>query len=256
MENFRENFERSRLRLSYLGAACAVIYVLAAAVQKVVHGHFPANPPPAQAILIRGQAIDVLRATLVLLAITLSMMVFVAIAIHRVRRSPGAVLLGLPFAVLWIALELWYRSLDLFVVSLQWARAYGAASDEALQRQLLERTIQWDDIVVALYFPLLIVLLVAVICFACALWTAPRRMVRASAFGWSIYGATVLSRILGGYAGLVCLEPFNEHAYFPAAVLAYGTTAIWLWNEARSSAWSLLHGFGKGGADPALDKVG
>ncbi|WP_394839469.1 hypothetical protein LVJ94_21515 [Pendulispora rubella] len=231
MEHFRERFEQSRLRLSHLGAACAFIYVLAAGVQQVILGHFPAHPSPAQALLIRCETIDLLRATLILLAILMGMVVFVAIAAHRVRSSPGAVLLGLPFAVLWVALELWYRSIDLFVVSLQWARAYRVATDDALEQQLLERTIQWDGIVTALYFPLLLVLLVAVICFAFALGTEPRWKVRVPALGWSLYGTTVLARILGGYAGLAWLEPFNDRAYFPAVILAYGTTAIWLWSE-------------------------
>jgi len=231
-----DRFERSRRRLSYVGSACAAGYVLAASVQAIILLFFvKEDASPAQAILIRCQGADLLRAVVVLASMFLSLVTFVAIALNRLRKASGAALLGLVSAVLVVVMEVGYRSIDLFVVSLQWARAYCAASEEVLEEQLLERTIQWDGIVTALYFPLLVALVLASGCFALALSGEQRRTARLAALGWVLYGATQFLRILGGYAGLVWLEPFNNRIYFPAASAAYGFTAVWLWGEARSA---------------------
>lgn len=90
----------------------------------------------------------------------------------------------------------------------------------------------------ALYFPLLLALLLAVASFALALSGDRRRWARLAALGWALYGTSVLLRILGGYAGLGWLEPFNAQAYLPCAVAGYGLTAVWLWKEGRCTTGS------------------
>jgi hypothetical protein len=211
-----EQFQRSRMRLSTLGAACATGYVLAAVTQRLIRAFFLGpDASPVQAILVRCQTADRFRATLVLFSIFLSLVVFAAIAMNRVNRSPGAVLLGLLGGVLFVAMEVWYRSIDLFLVSMQWAREYRDATSETVQQQLLARTTEWDRLVEALYFPLLLALLLAVASFALALAGDRRRWVRLAGLGW--------------------LEPFNAHAYLPCAIAGYGLTAIWLWREGRAT---------------------
>lgn len=132
---------RSTMRLSSLGAACAAGYVVAAVSQRLIRAFVlgPASSP-AQAMLERCQTADRVRATLVLLSIFMSLVVFGAVAMNRVRTSPGAVLLGLLGGVVFVAMEVWYRSIDLFLVSLQWSRDYRDATSEIIRQQLLART--------------------------------------------------------------------------------------------------------------------
>jgi hypothetical protein len=231
------HFERSRARLSSLGAVCGAGYVVAAITQRIIRAFFvAANALPAQAMLLRCQTADLFRATLVLLSIFMSLVVFAAIAINRVKRAPGAVLLGLASGVVFVGLEVWYRSIDLFLVSLHWAREFRDANVETVKQQLLERTTEWERLVEALYFPLLVALLLTVASFALALAGDRRRWARLAALGWTLYGTSILLRILGGYVGLGWLEPFNIRAYLPCAAAGYGLSAIWLWREGRAPA--------------------
>jgi hypothetical protein len=52
----------------------------------------------------------------------------------------------------------------------QWAREYRDATSETLKQQLLAGTTEWDRLVEALYFPLLLALLLAVGLTALWLW--------------------------------------------------------------------------------------
>jgi hypothetical protein len=227
-------FERSRIRLSYFGGLAATGYVAAAVAQRVIRALFlGSRESPAEAILVRVQTADQVRATLVLVSIFLSLVVFVAIGINRVKRAPGAVALGLASGVLFVAMEIWYRSIDLFLVSQRWAHAYRQANIETPKQQLLQRVTDWEHLVEALYFSLLLALFLSVTSFAVALGRDSNRWVRLACLGWVLYGASVLLRLLGGYAGLDWLEPFNSQAYLPCAVAGYGLTALWLWHEAR-----------------------
>ena len=126
---------------------------------------------------------------------------FAGVAIRRYRFRPAASILGFAFSLLFVGMEMSVRSIDLFLVSRNWAVGYGAAASEAARQAIAERIQIWDESVAA---------------------------------GFIASATESAARLAEGYLGQAWLSGFNNAAYFPVVLLNFGTLAMWLGRQAEA----------------------
>jgi hypothetical protein len=76
--------------------------------------------------------------------------------------------LGLICGVVFVGLEVTYRSVDLFVIGQHWAQQFQASTNSVERNAILQRFAVWNEIVRGWYFPLLLAHLLASCLFAFA----------------------------------------------------------------------------------------
>jgi hypothetical protein len=224
-----------------LGAACCVYYVFAQLIQEITF-HLGINDSATgeAEILQRLLPLDQFRAVLILLGFSFIPIItaYAAVALRRYRVRPGASALGFAFSFLFVGMEVSIRSVDLFLISRDWAVQYQASASEAIKRAFLARIQIWDDSVGALYFALLGAHLLSSVCFAVATWDRDDKWNRIVALAFVLTAIVCAGRIVEGYMGQTWLAGPNHAAYFPAVLLSVGTLAAWLWNQPRPSGTS------------------
>jgi hypothetical protein len=213
----------------FFATLCAGFYLVAQTLQQIlVRAVLPESAAPLDELLGRHAPAEVLRAVAILSSMFLMVPVYAAIALRRLRRSPGAAACGFAFGLLFVAFEVSYRSLDLFLVGGTWADA--VRTDPTAAAAVLERVAWWEQAVGAWYFPLLAVHLGSSIAFTLACW--PRRggdrwdWLAAASFG--LNGVRLAGRLLGGYGGMAWLGALSQALYFPAVVVVTTLLTIWL----------------------------
>jgi hypothetical protein len=208
---------------------CAGFYLIAQTLQRILLlAVLPEYASPLDELLGSRAPAETLRAVAILSSMFLMVPVYAAVALRRFRRSPGAAVCGFAFGLLFVAFEVAYRSLDLFLVGGTWADAVRA--DPAAAAAVLERVALWEQAVGAWYFPLLTVHLGSTIAFTFACW--PRRggdrwdWLAAAAFG--LNGIRLAGRLLGGYGGVAWLGALSQAWYFPLVAVVMTLLTIWL----------------------------
>ncbi|MPZ16889.1 MAG: hypothetical protein GEV06_03065 [Luteitalea sp.] len=218
-----------------LGAIGAALYLGAQLFQAVAFWWLPVATAPGEAIALRQLPLDQIRNLVVLLGFVPLLVAYTAAALTGARRFTGSAILAITFTSLFVALEIGYRSIDLFGVSLQWASEYTASPDAAARAAVIDRIHHWEQIVVAWYFGLLLTHGAASICLA---WVVRRSDAPATAVVsllFALNALRILARMLEMHAGVHGLAPLNAVAYFPMVVVLYGTLTYWLLKQ-RGSA--------------------
>lgn len=191
---------------------------------------------PGAAIWQRLMPLDQFRAVLILRGFTFIpiLTAFAGVALRRYRIRPAASMLGFAFSALFVAAEMSVRSIDLFLVSRNWAVAYRAATSETVKQAIAARIEIWDLSVAGLYFGLLGVHMLSSICFAIATWDSNDAWNRAVAVGFAAGAMEGVARLAEGYLGQGWLSGFNHALYFPIVLLNFGTLAVWLGKQAKT----------------------
>lgn len=211
-----------------LAAVCAFLYLAAQIFQAIVLKFWdPITFAVDDAILARLLPLNQIRSVVVLLGFPAVLIAYAGVAMSAFLRSAGAATLGLIFISMFVALELSYRSVDLFLVTQDWAAQYRDTVDPTVRAALGERVGAWEGAVRALYFPLLLGHALGSAFLARAVWDAN---------GWNRLMAGLLAlnamrattRVLELHAGLESLSGFNAAIYMPATLLLFGFMGIWL----------------------------
>ena len=188
---------RGTARLFTFAAGCAAIYLAVQTLQ----------------LVLRSTGAETLRATTVLLSFFGLPPIYAAVALRRFHRAPASCVCGVAFGLLFVAFELAYRSLELFMVA---------------------RPALWEQAVEAWYFPLLAVHMASSTAFTVACW--PRAgddrwdVLAAASFG--LNALRLLGRLLGGYAGVAPLAALSGPLYFPAVATVNVLLVAWLARQA------------------------
>lgn len=218
----------------WFAAMCAFLYLAAQIFQALLLNFWP---PAAfgvdDVILARVLPSSHIRSLVVLLGFPAVMIAYTGVAISVFGRSSGAATLGLIFICLFVTLEMLYRSVDLFLVTQDWAAQYRDTTDPMMREVLSERIGTWGRAVRALYFPLLLGHALGSAFLARAVWDVD---------GWSRMMASVLAlnairamvRMLELHGGLESLSGLNAAMYMPVTLLVFGFMGIWLWRQASS----------------------
>jgi hypothetical protein len=215
--------------LHAVAAGGAIFYLAVQTVQRILFAFvLPRPSSPLEELLLRQHPADAARALLLLASFFALVPVYVAVARLRRHRAPGAASCGVLSGLLFVAFELAYRSLDLFLVGGPWADAARASPSAAAD--ILARVALWEQAVEAWYFPLLATHLASSTAFTIACW--PRagddrwHWLAAASFG--LNALRLAARLLGGYAGIAPLAAFSGALYFPAVALVTALLAVWL----------------------------
>jgi hypothetical protein len=232
------NPRNSSTRIFYrLAAVCCIYYVIAQLLQEIIF-HLGINDAASgeAEILQRLTFLDQFRAVALLLGFSLIpiMAAYAGVALRRYCFHPAASLLGFAFSLLFVGSEAGVRSIDLFLVSKQWAAAYRATADMTIRAGIARQIQTWDDLVGAFYYALLGAHLLSSLCFSLATWDRDSFWDRAVALGFAATAVECASRMAEGYLGQVWLDGLNHAAYLPIVLLNFGTLAVWLWRPARN----------------------
>jgi len=215
-------------------AFCAACYVVAQIIQEFVFHHGISDSPVGeQAILQRLMPLDQFRLTLLLWSFFPVTVAFAAVALRQARIRPAASVLGFSFSLLFVIGEIINRSIDLFVISKQWATQYQCTASLAAKQLIAQRIQAWGESSTGYYFIIRIGLLLGCLCFAVATWDRRRRWNQFIAIVFAANAARSAGRLAEGFMGQAWLAPLNDAIYFPATVLIYGSLAVWLWKQAQ-----------------------
>ena len=215
-------------------AVCAACYVVAQIIQEFTFHHGISDSPVGeQAISQRLMPLDQFRLTLLLLSFFPITVAFAAVALRQARIRPAASVLGFSFSLLFVIGEIINRSIDLFVISKQWAMQYQGTASLPAKQLIAERIQVWTESFTGYYFIIRIGLLLGCLCFAIATWDRRRRWNQIIAVVFAVNAARSAGRLAEGFMGHAWLAPLNDAIYFPATVLIYGSLAVWLWKQAR-----------------------
>jgi len=215
-------------------AVCAACYVVAQIIQEFTFHHGISDSPVGeQAILQRLMPLDQFRLTLLLLSFFPITVGFAAVALRQARVRPAASVLGFSFSLLFVIGEIVNRSIDLFVISKQWATQYQSTASLAAKQLIAERIQVWGESFTGYYFIIRIGLFLGCLCFAVATWDRRQRWNQFIALVFAVNAARSAGRLAEGFMGQAWLAPVNDAIYFPATVLIYGSVAVWLWKQAQ-----------------------
>ena len=230
-----ERYQAARAILCRLGAVFAVLNIAIQSFQNIAYRMIPEDASGAAAIAVRALPLDRARAIAVLLSIPLLFIIFSATVLDRVRRAPGAALIGFAASLFYVMFELSYRSIDFFYISIRTVHAYQIAELDTVKQALIARVSEWDALVSTIYFPLVLVGMTANAAFAISLRGERGWIARVGFAGWTINAVRLLPRVLG-FVGVTWLEPLNAAIYFPVVLVTNSLFAVWLWNTARAPA--------------------
>jgi len=215
-------------------SVCAAVYVVAQIFQDYTFHHGISDSPAGeQAILQRPIPLDQFRLTLLLLSFFPITVAFAAVALRQVRTRPAASVLGFTFSLLFVIAEIVNRSIDLFVISKQWAAQYQATASMAARQAIAERIEVWTQSFSGYYFLIRIGLLLGCSAFAIATWDRRERWNQFIAVVFAANAVRSAGRLAEGFMGQAWLAPVNDAIYFPATVLINGSLAVWLWKQAQ-----------------------
>ena len=215
-------------------AFCAACYVVAQIIQEFgFHHGISDSPVGEQVILQRLMPLDQFRLTVILLSFFPITVAFAAVALRQVRLRPAASVLGFSFSLLFVIGEIVNRSLDLFVISKQWAMQYQGTDPLAAKQLIAERIQAWSESFTGYYFIIRIGLLLGCLCFAISTWDRRQRWNQFIAMVFAANAARSAGRLAEGFMGQAWLAPVNDAIYFPATILIYGSLALWLWKQAQ-----------------------
>lgn len=223
----------SERRLLWAGAASAAFFVAAQVYQLVVNRLVlgPAHGLDAEVAQLVAPAAQ-LRQALILASLFALPATFGALAWARRREAPFAAVFGFVFGLVFVIAELFYRGIELILVTRVWGVAYLAA-EGAARASLGARIEAWDEFVAAWYFVLLMAHLLASLCLL-ATTSKPRDgWDRALAFAFALNALRLVLRLSGAFAGLPLLAAISRTLYFPAVLVIFGTIALWLAREGR-----------------------
>src|SRR3984957_9992144 len=215
-------------------AFSAAGYVVAQIIQEFGFPHGISDSPVGQQVILqRLIPLDQFRLTVILLSFFPITVAFAAVALRQVRLRPAASVLGFSFSLLFVIGEIVNRSLDLFVISKQWAVQYQGTAPLAAKQLIAERIQGWSESFTGYYFLIRIGLLLGCLCFAVATWDRRRPWNQFIAIVFAANAARSAGRLAEGFMGQAWLAPVNDAIYFPATLLIYGSLALWLWKQAQ-----------------------
>jgi hypothetical protein len=228
--------EQRLRRLCLFAGGCVLFFLATQLFQAIAYWVWlPEAQTASQELLQRTLALDRARALFVMFGIVALLGAYVVLALLRFRAAPAASILGVIFGALFVSAELFYRSLDFFVVSLHWAADYRLS--ELSRDLLLQRYELWSQMVQAWYFPLQLSHMLAAICFLIATWRVFGRWAWLAPAAFGLNSIRLVARTLNSFAGQHWLAAFNRlPLYFATVALVNGMLAAWFFWMSRDPA--------------------
>jgi hypothetical protein len=200
-------------QLYRVGSIAAFAYVAAQIAQRLIRIAMGDQPDP---LLTRLETLDVVRASVIWLSFWALPVAFYALYRRLAGRFLHLALLGLAASLFFVACELFYRTIDLFVVTRHWAA----------NPELAGRVALWNDVVDGWYVMLLAAHVIGLAAFAGALGLRGGRLERIAAAAIAAYTLVSVMR-LAAYA-VPTLEPICAALYFPTAVACFAAIGVTL----------------------------
>jgi hypothetical protein len=202
----------------------ALAYIAVQGFQEYVFRTMAAPASPAEGLMQGAATAHVVRSSLMLAAMFGLVFLHGVLCLHRARERPVLAAAGFLGFLLFGALEIGLRSVELFWTQLQLPAAYAAQPDPAI----LERLATFQAVQGALYAPLMAGFCLGSVALF-VLYTPPPRADLAVRL---VAGANILrnlTRFFTGYAGIPLFpDTVYEPAYFPMVIALYAPLAWWL----------------------------
>jgi hypothetical protein len=227
-------------RLLKAASASAIIFAIVLALAVLSRFHTPDPRTLDQSVAISSNVIFRLRNWLQFLSFFFVLIAFWGIAIKKLEVSRALVGLGFVFATLFVFLELFTRSIDLFVTSTL-VETYAATTSDVVKTAL---TLDFDLLnraTFAIYFPLLATHMFGSACFALAALGGNRLEKTLSIF-FFLNALRLVLRLMQLYGNQRWLAGVNRWTY---VVLILLFVAIGVWLRDGDGSQSNLNAIGK-----------
>jgi membrane protein YdbS with pleckstrin-like domain len=183
-----------------------------------------------EAFLFSQHWLNYARLWMILISMFLMAIAWVIIYFHFRRLSHYWSLSALIFLLLFCLFEIFYRSIELFMVVPAWGPDIIQAQGDHREK-LLGHYAMWDSFVTAIYFPLLFSQLLGSLIFAYLANEANSRLFKIA----MILNGTRLVLRLSDYVGLPELNIFSGFWYFPPVAIIFIMMILWSYKEFRKS---------------------
>jgi hypothetical protein len=212
-----------------IAALCAFYYAAVQAAQWWLRSRIANLRKLDESIDVRNHPDNVLRMQLVLSSMFLMIIGFGGVALAIFAAAPALAVLGFVFSLLFLFIEICYRSIELFGVTRVLVPQYLGETDAASKAAKGAIIEVFNTSVIAVYFPLLVGIMAASILFGVATIDGGglETLVGVVFFAHAIHA---LMRILEMHGGIKTLSSFNLRVYFPLAIGKYTLIGVWLWS--------------------------
>lgn len=211
-----------------MAALCAFYYASAQAAQFWLRSRLARLRAAEPSLSTHNHPVNLLRMRLVLSSMFVVVITFAAVALAKVPTAPASSVLGFVFSLLFLFIEILYRSIELFGVNTVLIPAHLNEADPASKATKGALVDAFTTGVIAAYFPLLVSLLLASVFFGLATVNSGG-LESVVGIVFFIHAAHVLMRILEMHGGLKQLSAFNLRVYFPLTIGKYALIGVWLW---------------------------
>lgn len=212
-------------------------YLFAQIFQQLVLRMEPmASASGLEASIIAGQSpLNIARFFLILLSMFLMVGGYLILTLHFYEKSPLLSILSFLFFLFFCLFEIGYRSVELFQVVIVWGREF-TNSLQVERALLLAKFRLFNEVVTAIYFPLLFSQLIASIC----LFVATLK----DEFGKLVMIAMAFNTIrlvlrLSGFTPFDYLNIFSGGWYFPPVALIFVLLIWWAFKMRREAIYIL-----------------
>jgi hypothetical protein len=225
--------DKKKANNPYLVLVIILCYYLAAQIfQQYVLRISPISAPgnEQQAAVFIHHWLNITRLGTILLSMFLMVIAWVIIYFHFRHISAFWSLCALIFLLFFSFFEIAYRSLELFMVVLDWGPELQAAQG-IFKDKLKDQNTMFDSFVSAVYFPLLFSQLLGSLIL---LYLAKQSGAQLFLAGMILNSVRLLLR-LSDYAGLPELNIFSGWWYFPPVAVIFAILIWWSYREFKKS---------------------
>ena len=222
-----KNIILSTKRNRQIAAFIAFAYILIQCFQFYVYYILPPVSSPVVELLQRSTALDYWRATLFLISFIGLMYVFLVICIENLKQHFTASIFAFLGFFIFCFLEISIRSVELFYFHIDLATAYQQAAGGSEQQAIISQIVAFRDLQHALYFPLLLLQMIASAIIALT-FDRRIRLNYLIIFAFALNALRLGLRMIGSYAHIDWLSSALFAVYLPGVFLIFGSIGIWL----------------------------
>lgn len=221
------NIALTTKKTRYIAAFIAFGYILVQCFQFYVLSVLPPASSSVDEFLQRAVPLDYWRATLLLVSFIGLMYVFLVICIQNLKRHFTATIFAFLGFFIFCFLEICIRSVELFYFHIDLATAYQQAGGINEQQAIMGQVTAFRDIQSALYFPLMLLQMIASAIIA-LIFDRGLRLNYLIIFAFALNALRLALRIVGMYLHIEWLNSAMFVAYLPCVILIFGAIGIWL----------------------------
>lgn len=226
---------QTNINLLRAASVCAFIFALAMTFAVLSRLHTPDPRTLDEAVALSSNVVFNLRTWSQFLSFFFIMIAFWGVAVKKLETSFGLVIIGFVFCAVFVLLELFTRSIDLFVAGGSLATTYASETNDLAKTALRINFDLVNSGIFALYFPLLTAHMLGSCFFGLATWKGVGLEKFVSVL-FLINALRLSLRLMQMYGSQSWLAGVNRWTYV-VLIFLFSSLGVWLWDKKKGCSY-------------------